>query len=272
MMIHMTLITIILGAIQGLTEFIPVSSSGHLVIFSWLMSGEPIPLSLNIALHVGTTLAVLLYFWKDWLLIGKGSFDFVKKPSKLSDLYQNNETRLLLLLFIGSIPAGIVGILFKDMIENELHKPVIVIFPLAIVGFALWLTDLKTSQSKTISQISFKDAFIIGLAQMFALIPGVSRSGATILAARSLQLRREDAARFSFLLGTPAMLAAAVLHYKDFLSSLGDSSFILGVISSFLAGCLAIKWVLKFIVKFGFFAFAIYRLLIAAIILFLFVI
>ncbi|MFK7823651.1 MAG: undecaprenyl-diphosphate phosphatase [Oligoflexales bacterium] len=252
----------ILGIIQGITEFLPVSSSAHLIFVSWLMEGKPLPLAVNTALHFGTLIAVLIYFWRDWLALINGSVATVFKGQK------NFEgTTLLPALLLGSVPAGFVGILAKDQIEDIFHNPLSITLPLACVGFLLWFIDKRSSGSLSMQEMNVKMGIYIGFAQACALIPGVSRSGATISASRALGLSRDASARFSFLLGTPAMGGAALLHYKDFIASLGDPSFYIGIITSCVVGCLAIRFFLKFISRFGFLAFAIYRASLALLIL-----
>jgi undecaprenyl-diphosphatase len=253
---------IILGIVQGIGEFLPISSSGHLIIVSWLMSGKTLPLTLNIALHVGTLLAVLVYFWRDWLNILKATISRVTAGS------MSYETSVLLPgIILGSIPAGIIGVLWNDKIEQIFHNPLSVCAPLFFVGIALWQIDKRWPTTKTAKDLSIKDCVIIGIGQACALIPGVSRSGATILTGRLRGIDRESAARFSFMLGTPAMGGAALLKYKELLASAGDPVFYIGTGVSFLTGVLAISFLMKFLKKFGFGVFAAYRALLAVFIL-----
>lgn len=253
---------IILGLIQGLTEFLPVSSSGHLIITSWILEGHPLPLSLNVALHAGTTLAVLCYFWRDWIKLANAVY------RKLLRRERSFETEQLLPgLLLGSIPAGVIGVLWENEIEAAFHHPVSVAIPLAIVGILIWLVDMKASSSRKLESLKIKDAIIIGCAQACALIPGVSRSGATIMTGRLLKFNREDAARFSFLLGTPAMTGAFILKADDIITALEDPNFFIAIVVAFVSGILAIRFLLSFLKKFGFGLFAIYRLVLAMIIL-----
>lgn len=254
----------ILGVIQGISEFLPISSSGHLIIVSWFMNGEPLPLTLNIALHLGTLLSVLVYFWKDWLELSKALIQYA--TSKETNFYTKS---LLPSLIVGSIPAAVIGLTAKDSIELWFHRPQSVILPLALVGIILWWVDLKTAQSRQLKQLTIKGALIIGICQAMALIPGVSRSGATITAGRLLKFNRKDAAKFSFLLGTPAMFGAALLESKAMLHHSMDPSFLIGIASSFLTGCITIKFLLNIVEKYGFLSFAIYRVIIAMTIYFI---
>ena len=251
---------IILGAVQGLTEFLPVSSSAHLIIASWFVDGKSLPLSLNIALHLGTLSAVLLYFRDDWLDITRGGLRFLAhRNPRVPSFY------LLVSLIVGSIPAGLVGIIWKDEIETVLHHPIFTIVPLVVVGFLLWWVDDKAASTRSMREITLKDAFIIGCAQALALIPGTSRSGITIIGGRFLHFDRDSAARYSFLLGTPAMLGAALLSFDELLHSYSDPVFYIGFVSSFVVGLLAIHLLLKFIRNYGFLLFFIYRVILAAV-------
>ena len=253
---------IILGVVQGIAEFLPISSSAHLIITSWLMEGEPLSLSLNVSLHMGTLFAVLLYFHKDWLELFSGLFSDIQQKR-----YKNGESiKKWTILVIASLPAGILGLTLKDTIEQLFHNPTSTVGPLVIVGIALWWIDKKAAQSNKLQDMTIFNGIMIGCAQACALIPGVSRSGATITAARLLNFDRETATRFSFLLGTPAMGGAALLHYKDILANLSDSTFQIGVFVSCLVGCLAIHFLMSWIRKAGFGIFAIYRVLLATLI------
>ncbi|MBP6219231.1 MAG: undecaprenyl-diphosphate phosphatase [Oligoflexales bacterium] len=248
----------LLGLVQGITEFLPISSSAHLIVASWWMNGDVLPLSLNVALHFGTLAALLFYFYRQWfeLLMGLYRRVVYREVSFSSDT-------LFPALILGSIPAAILGLSLEKKLEELFHHPLTVCLPVAGVGIALWLADKKGASRKLLGDLSLKDAFLIGLAQSCALIPGVSRSGATILCARVLSYKRPDAAKFSFLLGTPAMAGAALLHVKDFWAYRTDSSFYVGVLSSCFVGCFAIHFFMKFITRFGFLPFAIYRVLFA---------
>lgn len=256
---------IALGAVQGLTEFLPVSSSGHLIVASWLMEGKPLPLELNIALHIGTLLALLLYFWRDWYLMGMGLIAQIsgrQHPGR-------EQAKLIPLLIIGNIPAAVIGFLFEKRVEAWFHHPSSVAIPLALVGIAIWLVDRKNASDRTISDITIKDAIIIGCVQTVALIPGVSRSGSTIMAGRLLRVSRADAARFSFLLGTPITGGAVLLKSGAIITHANDPAFQIGIACSFITGCLAIGFLLRFLRRFGFGAFAIYRVMLAGLIVYL---
>ena len=255
---------VLLGITQGIAEFLPISSSGHLIIVSHLMSGETLAITLNVALHVGTLVAVLYFFREDWVALTSKTWARITKGEKTF------ESQILVpSLVLGTIPAGAIGLLFKDNIESIFHNPLMVALPLALVGVLIWLVDIKAPDKKKLKELNLTDAMKIGFFQAIALIPGVSRSGITLLAARTAGYNKLDAARYSFLLGTPAMLGAALLEGKHILTSMGNPSFYVGVIVSAVVGCFAIKFFLQFIVRFGLLAFAIYRILIAGLIVYL---
>lgn len=249
---------IILGSLQGLTEFLPVSSSAHLIIASWFVDGHSLSLALNVALHLGTLSAVLLYFRKDWGDIALGSMRFLAHRNPKDPSFF-----LLVSLILGSIPAGFVGVIWKDDIETVLHHPMFTIVPLVVVGFLLWWVDDKSSSARSMKDLTLKDAFLIGCAQALALIPGTSRSGITIIGGRYLGFDRDSAARYSFLLGTPAMLGAALLSFDELAQSYAEPVFYVGFISSLIVGLMAIHLLMRFIRNYGFLIFFIYRLMLA---------
>ena len=195
----------------------------------------------------------------------------MKTKSRLVTGEKSWESGVLLpALLLGSVPAAVIGLSARKQIEALFHNPLSVAVPLFLVGFLLWWVDKVAPSDRSLPELSLKDGVLIGLAQACALIPGVSRSGATITAARALGMDRSGAARFSFLLGTPAMGGAALLHWRDFLVSWHQPGFLLGVLTSFLVGCLAIRFFLGFIQKFGFLAFALYRAAVALCLIWLF--
>ena len=248
---------IIIGALQGVTEFLPVSSSAHLILYSYFTKGDPLPLSYNVALHFGTALALLVYFSSDWIKLLSSFFKTRK------DSYQDRQ--IFFKLVVSSIPAGFLGFAFKHLIEKYLHSPKVLVLPLFFFGILLWLVDKYKTQTKKSLDLSYGEAFLIGLGQSLALIPGTSRSCASILTARLCGLERKEAIRFSFLMGTPIMLAAALLHISDFCEALSDPVFYTGLVSSFVVGLLSIYFFLRFFARFGFFSFALYRIILAVV-------
>jgi len=246
---------IILGILQGIAEFLPISSSAHLIVASSALGGRTMPLTMTVALHLGTLGAVLVYFWRDWLNLAQALLARLFKGKKSFE-----SDRLFPGLILGSIPAAFFGLMWEDQIETYFHNPLSVVLPIALVGIGLWLVDKKSPSTRSIKDISWLDAFLIGIGQACALIPGFSRSGSTILTARLLKIRREDAARYSFLLGTPAMGGAALLEAKKILALAADPALYIAIATSLVTGCLCIGFLLRFLRRFGFFAFAVYRL------------
>jgi undecaprenyl-diphosphatase len=250
--------SVVLGIIQGLAEFLPISSSGHLIIVSTMLQGQPLSMNLEVALHVGTLAALLVYFWRDWIDLAQGSLQTVKEK-KL-----NARSRLLLNLIIGTIPAAIVGKIFEHQIEEFFStRPILVCIPLIFVGLLLWWVDRRMPVTRKLDSFTPKDGLIVGIAQTCALFPGTSRSGATILAGRLLGIDRSDAARFSFLLGTPITGGAALLKSKAILASIHLPEFYIGMLVSAVTGWLVIGFLMRYLRKYGFGVFAIYRIVLA---------
>ena len=226
---------IILGIVQGITEFLPISSSGHLVIFQHFMDIEE-GLTLNIFLHFGTLLAVILVFWEDiWAMI-----TFKKKHRKLTYY-----------VIIGSIPAGVIGVLFEDVFENLFSTITVVGFALIITGVLLWISDRLEIKERKMNDLELKDSILVGFAQAFAIIPGISRSGSTIVGGLFRGLDRELAAKYSFLLSVPVIGGATLLKIKDLVTvGMGNITFLellIGTFSAAIAGYFSIKLLLKLI-------------------------
>lgn len=255
--------SLILGIVQGITEFLPISSSGHLVAIPFLLGWPVHSLTFDVALHFGTVIALLLFFWQDWILIIKNGFSKIETKSQ----YPKN---LLWQIMVASIPAGILGILVDKYVEKYFHQPVLLAINFFVFGILLWLADKKSRSDFKISDMKYKNSFLIGLAQSIALIPGISRSGITMIAARMTGLDRENSARFSFLIGMPAMIGAFLYKLKDLSGQNLDLSFWIGVIASAVVGYLAIKFLLDFLKKSDFAIFAWYRIAFAILILIVF--
>lgn len=259
---------LILGFIQGIAEFLPISSSAHLIIFRDIFGigagmSANMDLTFDIALHFGTLLAIGVFFFWDFIkMIQKGFTKGVK----------DEDGKILWYLVAATIPAAIVGVLFEEPIEKVIRSNYVVIaLALAIMGIIIYLADKYSKQTKNIKQMTLKDAIIIGCSQVFALIPGFSRSGTTIAAGRVLGLERESAAKFSFFLSAPVVLGAVTLQLiKDSAWSViaaNLSTFILGIVVSFVVGILCIKYLLKYLQKHNFKIFMIYRVVLAMIVL-----
>lgn len=244
---------ILLGFIQGLTEFFPVSSTAHLILLPWFFGwhGDIDTLSFDVALHAGTLCALLLYFRKDWVEI------ILKKR------------KLLGLLVIATLPAGLAGLLLNDIVEQTLRSPYIITVSLVLVG-VIMLSSERSKKERNIDTMNVRDAFFIGVSQAVALIPGVSRSGITISAGLFRKLERESAARFSFLLATPIVAVAALLHSKRIFSGSHEYDLQLfgaGFLVSAVTGFAAIKFLLAFFRKYSLAIFVYYRFILAVVIM-----
>ncbi|MGO0123217.1 undecaprenyl-diphosphatase UppP [Desulfothermobacter acidiphilus] len=245
---------IVLGIVQGLGEFLPISSSAHLVLVPWLFNWPDPGLAFDVALHLGTLVAVVAYFWRDWLeLIHKG----LRQAS-------SREGRLFWYLVLATIPGGLAGLALEHQAETVFREPWLVGLMLIVMGAALYLADHKGLRSLNLWGISWREALLIGLAQAFAIIPGVSRSGVTIAAARALGIRREAATRFSFLLSTPIILGAGLVKLKDLTPADLTLCFFSGVAVAALTGFAAIAFLLRFVTTHNFNIFVWYRFLLGA--------
>ena len=250
--------SIILGIVQGLTEFLPVSSSGHLNVFPWLFGWEQMPESFDVALHLGTLLAIAIFFFKDWISLLVGGY---KKLIKKED---STEGRMFWYLVAATIPAGILRLVIDKISEmivgDDLNVQMAVIaLALIVMGIILYIVDKKAKSEVKYQDITLKQSILVGISQAIAAaFPGVSRSGITMTVARMLKIDRESAAKFSFMLAAPITLAAVVVGIAD---STFDLSFVLGVLSSFLVGVFVIKFLLEYLRKGSFKIFAIYRII-----------
>lgn len=267
---------IIIGIVQGLTEFLPVSSSAHLVFVPYLLGTES-SLAFDTMLHIGTLVAVVAYFWKDLVKMIKAFFSSLLDLTKgnfRSQLHDDPFKKLAWMVIIGTIPAGLAGILFKDFFEGLFNNIPAVGFFLLITGILLYGSEMvsrKVSHKNDLKEMSIKNSLIIGVAQACSIAPGISRSGATISTGLFLGLERELAARFSFLLSIPAILGAALVQVKDISSVLDISTVatLAGFIAAIITGYLAIKIVLKLISERNLLIFAYYCWIVGALALIL---
>jgi undecaprenyl-diphosphatase len=240
---------VILAIVQGLTEFLPVSSSAHLALAPWLLGWPDQGLAFDIALHFGTLLAILIYFMRDWLQILAQAAGIGYSPDP--ELRLNRS--LLWLLVLGTIPVGIAGLALEKTIEEVVRNNQIIIGAMLVsVGFLMLYADKVSRRDRGIGTVGLVDALVIGFAQALAVVPGTSRSGITIAAGLFRNLDRRSAARFSFLLSTPAITAAALKAFYDLYKHGGIPAdmrlqFAVGVIVSGLVGCAVIAFFLKFL-------------------------
>ena len=248
--------SIILGIVQGLTEFLPVSSSAHLILVPWLFQWPDPGLAFDVALHLGTLLALLVYYWREWLDMGLSLASGKAFPR-----------RLLFLLIIASIPGAIIGVLLEKQAETVFRSPLLIAGTLAILGLILWIADSVGAKNRRLQDLTIFDALIIGLSQALAIIPGVSRSGATITMARFLGVERADAANFSFLMATPIIAGAGLHEAHNFLREGVSAQLGWGFAASALFGVLAIAGLLRFVQTRTYRPFAIYRIGLAVLII-----
>ena len=244
---------IFLGIVQGLTEFLPISSSGHLVFFQSLFGMEEPQLFFDVMLHFGTLLAVLVYFRRDisGIIRGIGSMLTGKRKDE-------EGIKFFFLILVATIPTGLMGFLFKDWFESLFSKPKIVGGMLLITGVILMLTRLKKNEGKSIEKMKWIDALLIGVAQGIAIIPGISRSGATISMGLFCGLNRELAGRFSFLLSIPAILGATLLEFKKMDSAPDIATVLIGTATAFVIGTIALAFLMRLIKAGGLFYFSYY--------------
>ena len=261
---------IILGIIQGIAEFLPISSSAHLIIFRDIFGigtniGSNIELTFDLALHFGTLLAIIIFFFNDLFKI---LVEGLTKGVKTKD------GKLFWYLILATIPAGVVGVLFEDIFDSFFRKQLwLIAIALIVMGIIIYLVDKKSKILINIKEMKWYQALIVGCAQVFALIPGFSRSGTTITASRVLGLNREDSAKFSFYLSVPVVAGASLLSLikGDTLAVILDNLMIFGVgiLISFITGLLCISFLLKYIKKNDFKIFMIYRIVLGILVLFI---
>ncbi|MGH9340586.1 MAG: undecaprenyl-diphosphate phosphatase [Acidobacteriota bacterium] len=259
---------IILGILQGLTEFLPISSSAHLILLPWFMEWEPMGITFDVVIHLGTLLAILIYFRKEWLEVIVETIRWVFRRKTASV----EQGRLAGALIVGTFPAVIFGGLGRAVIEHNLRVPMVTAIMLIGFGLLLWRADRAATGERDLSSIRLRDGILIGAAQALALVPGVSRSGVTVTAALLLGLSRPDAARFSFLLAGPIVALGGMASLYDLwrLPAAVNGSgpaLLLGVIFSFLSGFLCIKYFLRFLQTRTYAPFVVYRLILALFIL-----
>lgn len=256
---------IVLGIVQGLTEFLPISSSGHLRIVPALLDWPDPGAAFTAVIQLGTMAAVVLYFWRDLWRIASAWLASLRDKSRRSD----RDARLGWYLIIATIPIVIFGVAFSDSIKTGARDLRLVASALIVLGLVLWVADRTATQRKTMKDIDTRDGVAVGLAQSLALIPGVSRSGATITAGLFLGYTREDAARFSFLLSVPAVVLSGIYELKDVGTgtSPGVAPTLVATIVSFIVGYLAIAWLLRWLTSHSMFIFVVYRVALGILVL-----
>lgn len=253
----------VLGTLQGLTEFLPVSSSAHLSLTPWIFGWEPAGLGFDLSLHVGTLVTLAWYFRAEWRSLFLGGVTLLRHRKVVDDA-----SRRAWFIIIATIPAAIAGVLLKDYAETVFRAPIITAIALIVMGALLWLIDARFPRVRDRASMTWRDALLVGVAQVLALVPGVSRSGSTITAGRALGFDRTSAAVFSFLMSMPIILAAAVLKVPDAVRETGFSlPLLVGVGTAAVSSWLAIAVLLRYVTRRGYGIFAVYRFALGAFII-----
>ena len=250
---------VIFGLVQGLGEFLPISSSAHLILVPWFFRWQDPGLTFDIALHVGTLVAVILYFWRDWWqLITKG----------LTNV-RSVEGRLFWYLAAASVPGAVAGFLLEKNAETIFRTPVLIAIMLVVMGVLLFWADRRSAKKRGMNTITFGTSMLIGLSQALAIIPGVSRSGITMTTGLWMGLTREGAARFSFLLSTPIIFGAAMVKLPHVISnsSMITTDFAIGMLVSCISGIASIGFLLRYVQTKDFLPFAWYRFILGAVVI-----
>ena len=254
-----TLQAIILGLVQGLGEFLPISSSAHLVLVPWLFKWEDPGLTFDIALHLGTLIAVVIYFWRDWLrLLSKGLTDT-----------KSTDGRLFWYLVLATIPGAAIGFMLEKHAETIFRNPLLIAVMLILLGVILYWADRRGAKNIDVKNITLKTSFLIGVSQALAIIPGVSRSGITMTTGLLLGLTREGSARFSFLLSAPIIFGAAAVKLPHVIShqSLITSNFLIGMAVSCVTGLASIGFLLRYVQTKTFLPFSWYRFILGTVVI-----
>jgi undecaprenyl-diphosphatase len=247
---------IVLGAVQGLAEFLPISSSAHLILVPWLLKWQDPGLAFDVALHLGTLLALLIYYRDEWIAMARSVAGG-----------QSAERRMLQLLIVASVPGAIIGLAFEKQAETTFRSPLLIAIAMAVLAVLLWLFDKLSPQKRTMGEMTYWDALVIGFSQALAIIPGVSRSGATITMARAVGVERGDSANFSFLMATPIIAGAGLVEARKLIHEGLDWSVGLGFVSAAVFGLVAIAFLIRYVRTRDYVVFAAYRLLVAALVI-----
>lgn len=254
---------LVLGLLQGLAEFLPISSSAHLALAPWLFHWPDPGLSFDVALHFGTLIAVVWYFRGEWMSLLRAAWQIA-----ITRRIVTVEQKRAAFLVVATIPGGIFGLLLEKKAETAFRNPALIACALIVLGILLWLADRLARADRPITHMTWRDAILIGIAQMFALIPGVSRSGSTITAGRALGLDRNGAAAFSFLLSMPIIAGAVILKGPHLIRESGMSMpLLVGVAASAISGWLAISVLLKYVSRHSYGVFALYRVVLGVAVL-----
>ena len=260
-----TLQAIVYGIVQGITEFLPISSSGHLVLLPWA-TGWPDPgMSFDVSLHLGTLLALVWFFRTEWIALTRSAFRVIRGHRTTP-----NE-RMVLYIVVATIPAGVVGFLAEDLVETYLRSPLVVAATLIILALVLIVAERIGRREKSIESLSWTDVIVVGLAQALSIVPGVSRSGVTITAAMFCGMKRDAAARFSFFLATPTIGGAVGKQTFDLTTGGADGGELamlgVGILTAAFIGYLAIKFMLQYLATHTTYLFVYYRIMLGIVVL-----
>ncbi|MCK5332419.1 undecaprenyl-diphosphatase UppP [Candidatus Parcubacteria bacterium] len=259
--------SIILGFVQGLAEFLPISSSAHLILSSRLFNWQDQGLSFDVALHLGTLIAVLVYFRKDWYDIIVNSY-LVKNLRSLKFKTKELKLDIFFIIIAATIPGVFAGLVLNDYATNIFRNPALIAMTLSIGALLLFYSDRVGIKKENFTALTLKAGIVIGLFQALAIIPGVSRSGITITAALLLGLSRTASARFSFLLSTPIILGAGIMEFPNLIKEGIDISILIGIMTAAISGYLAIKYMIRYVENRSYNIFVGYRIVLAIFILF----
>ncbi len=244
---------VVLAVVQGLTEFLPVSSTAHLVLFPWLLGWPDGGIPFDVALHLGTLIAIFLYFLRTWIELTLNGFGVHYPAAATAETVATNR-RLFWFLVVGTIPGALVGYKFEHLIEDSLRKPVPIGLAMIVIGVLMWVADRSKNLNRTIGQLTLLDSLLVGTGQALALIPGVSRSGITISVGLFRKFTREAAARFSFLLATPLIAGAAVKALPELIHmrragelDLSMSTILISIVVSGIVGYAVIALFLRYL-------------------------
>jgi undecaprenyl-diphosphatase len=253
----------VLGLLQGLAEFLPISSSAHLALAPTLFGWEEHGLAFDVALHIGTLATLLWYFRRDWIALTQSAVGLLRRRR-----VETVDDRRVLYLVLATIPAAVGGLLLEDLAETIFRSPWLNAVMLMVMGVILWAADRFAAHDRALDTMGWKDALLIGVAQVCALVPGVSRSGSTMTAGRALRFDRPSAARFSFLMSMPITAAAVVLKAPDALSAEGvGAALAVGIVTAAVSSWIAIAVLLRYLTRHSFGIFALYRLVLGAFVL-----
>lgn len=257
----------VLGLLQGLSEFLPISSSAHLSLAPWVFNWPTPGLAFDVSLHIGTLAAVAWYFRMQWIALTRGALRMIAGRR----LPQDEQERTVVLIIIGTIPGGIAGLLLNDLADSVFRTPALTATALIVMGIVLWSVDRAAPATRELKDFTIRDALIVGFAQVAALVPGVSRSGATITAGRAIGADRSNAALFSFLLSLPITAAAAAFKVPEAVRGVSSMTpMIVGIVCAAVSGWAAIAFLLRLVRTRGYASFAIYRVVLGVAILALF--